>query len=591
MKKNRHLLLLALIFGCTSPIQISNQTSSNNHEITEGELLSHIKFLSDDKRMGRFPGTQGSEEAIKYIINNLQSSNVLPAGTEGFLQPFEFVTGIKADNDTRLAIEGNNLRLNKDFIPMEFSSNGKFEGRIVFMGYGFVIDDSSTWNDYNGIDMKGKWALIIQGAPGGVHPHSKFRDHSSLRKKAMIAKDNNSLGVLFVNQNGDNDLIPLKHSPNSLSIGIPVLQIKREFANQLVSQKLNSLQIKLDEKRQPQTFSIDKQIIAEIKLKRETKLIPNVIGIIPGNDPELKKEHIIIGAHFDHLGFGEEGSGSLMPGSNLIHNGADDNSSGTAAMLELSSKLARNKNLLKRSVVVMGYNAEEEGLLGSKYFANNPTIDLSSIVAMINMDMIGRMSNQAVTVGGTGTSNIFESILRETNKNHKLKLNMSPEGFGPSDHASFYVNNIPVLFFFTGTHSDYHKPSDDWQGINIEGEKQIADFVYDLTINLSGLSQKPIFKESGPKQSTQVRSNFKVTLGIMPSYGGDSKGLKIDGVRKNGPADKAGIKRGDVIISIKGKEVNNIYDYMYRLEELEAKEVVKIIIIREGKEMVLSINL
>ena len=591
MKNSTYFILLTLIVGCSNPIKISNQTPSHDPKITEAELLAHIKYLSDNKREGRFPGSQGSKEAIDYISKQFKTNNILPGGTKDFLQPFEFIAGIKADNDTRLVLDGKDLSLNKDFIPIEFSSNGKFEGEIAFVGYGFLINDSISWNDYKGINLDGRWALIFSGAPGGDHPHSKFRNHSALRKKAILAKDKNALGVIFVNQKGNEGLKTLKHTPNSLSIGIPVIQIKRDIANQLLSQRLNDLQIKLDEQKQPQSFSIDKNIRGELKLKREIKLIPNVIGIIPGNDLKLKEEYIVLGAHFDHLGLGEEGSGSLMPGSKLIHNGADDNSSGTAALLELSSKLSKNKGLLKRSIILMGYNAEEEGLLGSKYFVNNPTVDLQSIVAMINMDMIGRMSNNAVTVGGTGTANIFEPTLKEINKDHNLKLKMSPEGFGPSDHASFYINNIPVLFFFTGTHSDYHKPSDDWQRINIEGQKKITDFIYDLTLNLSRMSEKPVFKESGPKQATLARSTFKVTLGIMPSYVSDEKGLVIDGVRKNGPAGKAGIKKGDMIISIKGKEVNSIYDYMYRLEKLELGEVVKVTIIREGEELTLAINL
>ena len=591
MKNSIYFILLTLIVGCSNPIKTSNQMPSHDPKITEAELLAHIKYLSDNKREGRFPGSQGSKEAIDYISKQFKTNNILPGGTKDFLQPFEFIAGIKADNDTRLVLDGKDLSLNKDFIPIEFSSNGKFEGEIAFVGYGFLINDSISWNDYKGINLDGKWALIFSGAPGGDHPHSKFRNHSALRKKAILAKDKNALGVIFVNQKGNEGLKTLKHTPNSLSIGIPVIQIKRDIANQLLSQRLNDLQIKLDEQKQPQSFSIDKNIRGELKLKREIKLIPNVIGIIPGNDLKLKEEYIVLGAHFDHLGLGEEGSGSLMPGSKLIHNGADDNSSGTAALLELSSKLSKNKGLLKRSIILMGYNAEEEGLLGSKYFVNNPTVDLQSIVAMINMDMIGRMSNNAVTVGGTGTANIFESTLKEINKDHNLKLKMSPEGFGPSDHASFYINNIPVLFFFTGTHSDYHKPSDDWQRINIEGQKKITDFIYDLTLNLSRMSEKPVFKESGPKQATLARSTFKVTLGIMPSYVSDEKGLVIDGVRKNGPAGKAGIKKGDMIISIKGKEVNSIYDYMYRLEKLEPGEVVKVTIIREGEELTLAINL
>ena len=304
MKNSTYFILLTLIVGCSNPIKISNQTPSHDPKITEAELLAHIKYLSDNKREGRFPGSQGSKEAIDYISKQFKTNNILPGGTKDFLQPFEFIAGIKADKDTRLVLEGKGLRLNKDFIPIEFSSNGKFEGEIAFVGYGFLINDSISWNDYKGINLDGKWALIFSGAPGGDHPHSKFRNHSTLRKKAILAKDKNALGVIFVNQKGNEGLKTLNHTPNSLSIGIPVIQIKRDIANQLLSQRLNDLQIKLDEQKQPQSFSIDKNIRGELKLKREIKLIPNVIGIIPGNDLKLKEEYIVLGAHFDHLGLG-----------------------------------------------------------------------------------------------------------------------------------------------------------------------------------------------------------------------------------------------------------------------------------------------
>ena len=291
------------------------------------------------------------------------------------------------------------------------------------------------------------------------------------------------------------------------------------------------------------------------------------------------------------MGFGGNESGSLSPDTLAIHNGADDNASGTAGVLELAGKLSANRNLLKRSILLMGYNAEEEGLLGSKYFVNNPTVDLSMIVSMINMDMIGRMSDKKITVGGTGTTSEFEMILKEVNKNHGLQLKMSPEGYGPSDHASFYVNDIPVLFFFTGTHTDYHKPSDDWQHINVQGEKQVVDLIYDLTLKLSNLDEKLAFTEAGPKEPNQSRRSFNVTFGVIPSYGSQAEGLEIDGARKDGPAANAGMQKGDVIIEISGKEIKNIYDYMYRLAELKAGQTVEVKVLRNNKELLLSVNL
>lgn len=592
MKKHLHLVLLLSILSGYSQAPNQKVNLKSNSEITVGELLEHIKYLSDDNREGRYPGSRGSQDVVDYIVENFKSDKLEPAGTKGFLQPFEFITGITLGQQNSLTVAAINYSPGMDYIPLEFSSSGKFAGDIVFAGYGFSIDDSIQWNDYHGIDSEEKWVLIFRGAPDGDHPHSDFAKHTPLRKKAMLARDHKAAGVLFVNPAGATDeLMPLKHSPNSTAIGIPVLQISRKIADQLVGKKLEELQNSLNDQGQPQSFFLDKHIAAEVNLVKEIIDVPNVIGLIPGADPELKNEYIVIGAHFDHLGFGGEGAGSLTPDSNAIHNGADDNASGTAGILELAEKLSGNRNELKRSILLMAYNAEEEGLLGSKHFVNNPTVDLSSVASMINMDMIGRMSEGKITIGGTGTSPEFESILNEANKSYGLHLKMSPEGYGPSDHASFYVNDVPVLFFFTGTHTDYHKPSDDWQHINAEGEKKIVDLIYDVTLRLSNWDEKLVFTEAGPKEATQTRRSFKVTFGVIPSYGSDAEGLEIDGAKKEGPAGKAGMKKGDVITSIGGKEIKNIYDYMYRLAELKPGETVEVKVLRGTKELTLKVNL
>ena len=586
-----YLLSLAILFGCSN-LQNTKQASDSNSEISEADLLNHIKFLSSDERMGRYPGSKGSEDAINYIVKHFKTNNLSPAGENGYLQPFEFITGVTLGEQNNLSIQEEHFIVNEDFIPLEFSSNGKIEGNVVFAGYGFAIDDSVLWNDYNGINAEGKWVLIFRGGPGGDHPHSDYANHIPLRKKALLARDQKAAGIIFVNQAGETDqLIPLRHSPNSTAIGIPVLQVSRKIGDQLVSAQLNMLQTKLDEKKQSQSFSLNIQISAEVKLNKQIVNVPNVIGLIPGSDPVLRDEYIILGAHFDHLGFGGPGTGSLALDSSVVHNGADDNASGTAGILELSKKLSSNRKNLKRSILLMAYNAEEEGLLGSKYYVNNPTASLSATVAMINMDMIGRMSEGKVTVGGVGTSPEFESILNEINKDHNIHLKMSQEGYGPSDHASFYVNNIPVLFFFTGTHMDYHKPSDDWQHINVAGQKQVVDLIYDLTIILSNQATKPLFNQSGPKTPIQTRRSFKVTFGVIPSYGSDAEGMEIDGAKKEGPAGKAGMQKGDVITSIGGKEIKNIYDYMYRLEELKPGETIEVKVLRGGKTLTLKVNL
>lgn len=304
-------------------------------------------------------------------------------------------------------------------------------------------------------------------------------------------------------------------------------------------------------------------------IKGNTISVPNVVGVINGNNKNYSDEVIVVGAHFDHLGLGGNHSGSLDLNSNEIHNGADDNASGVSGLLELAKKLFSNKSKLTRSIVFVAFNAEEQGIFGSKSFVKSPYFDSKKIISMINLDMIGRMKDSNLYISGTGTSPIFSSLLDSVSSNHNLVINKNPDGFGPSDHASFYVNDIPVLFFFTGAHTDYHRPSDDWEKINSRGLKMSLDMIYDVIIAINQAEKAPQFSESGPKNSQQAQQNLKVTFGLMPSYASEKKGLGVDGVRKDGPAGKAGLIKGDIITEIDGKSVNDIYDYMEALNDLD----------------------
>jgi len=585
------------IFFSASFIISCNQVSSkyvdqlNNPEILSKEISEHIKYLSADEREGRFPGTKGSQEAINYIVDELKGLGVLPAVDDEYLQFFNFTKDIKPDGLNEIRFNNKKYDINTDFMPLEFSSNASFTADVAFIGYGFSIKDSVEWDDYKYIDVKDRWVAILIGSPDGDHPHSKYADHIPIRKKAMLAKDNNARGVLFINQSDSDEFIPLRYDPNSNNMDIPVVQISRKFANDLLSDSLQFFQDEINSDLSSRSFLLNKSIDSKISLKKETIQIPNIIGMIPGNHDNHKNEYIVIGAHFDHLGFGGQSSGSLAPDERSIHNGADDNASGIAGVLEIAEKLKANQFELNRSILFMGYNAEEQGLLGSKYYVNNPTVPLKNIITMINMDMIGRMSNNKITVGGTGTSSAFDLILNNIEKNHDLLITKSPEGFGPSDHSSFYINDIPVLFFFTGAHNDYHKPSDDWAQINVESEKKILDMIYDIVIQIDQLEIKPVFTEAGPKGPSQSRTSFKVTFGIIPSYSSNAIGLEIDGARQGGPAQQAGIKKGDIIIEIEGKSISNIYDYMYRLAELKTGQSVEVIVQRGDKELKLILNL
>ncbi len=376
-----------------------------------------------------------------------------------------------------------------------------------------------------------------------------------------------------------------------------MIQITHSLANEMLinhGQSIAELRSKLDEQLTPLSFTVDCKVSANVNLKFGKETATNLIGFIEGNDPVLKDEYIVVGAHFDHLGLGGRRSGSLNPDTLIIHNGADDNASGTAGILELSHKLMSNRHLMKRSVLVVCFDAEEKGLLGSKYYSKNPLRNISNTAMMVNMDMIGRLNDNPVVLGGVGSSGNFVNIIANASNGHTLEIetNMGGMDFGRSDHASFYRENIPVLFFFTGAHEDYHKPTDDWDKIDYKGEKKILDFIYDLIIDVSQLEEKPVFTEIETNTGNNQNPVFKVTFGIIPAYGSQKVGLEIDGLsKKDGPAAKAGMKKGDIITAINGKDVRNIYDYMARLTDLKPGQKVKVTINREDDERELILEL
>jgi Zn-dependent M28 family amino/carboxypeptidase len=335
----------------------------------------------------------------------------------------------------------------------------------------------------------------------------------------------------------------------------------------------------------------------------------NVAGLIEGADPTLKSEYVVIGAHYDHLGLGGPESLAANP-EGQIHHGADDNASGTAAVLELARVFSAQRSKLKRSVVLVAFCGEELGLLGSAAFLKESAIPVSSVVAMLNMDMVGRLRDRSLFVGGVGTSPIWKPLLEKLNGGEPAQASGSPtgsgsphgvtatgrfqlsfgqDGFGPSDHQSFYVRDIPVLFFFTGTHDDYHKPSDTADKINTDGIRQIAELVGEIAMAVGNEPQRIAFT----KVKTEARPTgrgFRVYLGTVPNYSDQSDGMKLDGVRPGSPAEKAGLLAGDFILKLGKTPIKNVYDYTYALGELRAGEEIEVVIKREGRETTLKIT-
>ena len=299
----------------------------------------------------------------------------------------------------------------------------------------------------------------------------------------------------------------------------------------------------------------------------------------------MKDEYIVVGAHYDHLGWG--GDGAMIKDTVAIHNGADDNASGTSGLIELAEWFSANPQ--PRSLIFVAFGAEELGLLGSADFVKNPPVPLDQITAMVNMDMIGRMEGNEFVAGGAGTSSIWKDLVTEKASVYGLKPKFDNSGFGSSDHQSFYVKDIPVLFFFTSTHTDYHRPSDDWIWINTEGEVQIVKLARDVLEDLGSRDERPDFVEVQQEHSGG-RRGFAVSLGTIPDYAAtDVEGMKITGARKGSPADKAGMKSGDILVKLGDKEIKSIYDYMYALQEAKAGEPTEAVVLREGQRVTLEV--
>jgi len=565
------------------------------------DLKDYVTFLASDSLKGRKPGTAEINVAAIYIRDHFQKAGLTMMGEKGF-QWFDIVTDVTLGAKNALTFSNYTATLKKDFIPLSFSTSATVNAPVIFAGYGFDIDlDSLKWSDYNGVDVKGKWVMVFRADPDLDNSDSKFIPYSDVRTKVLTAKDQGAAGLLLVTPKGvekEDKLMPLVIENNEITGGIPIFSITRELADKILIKKgitIDSLERAIVSTKRPKSFETGETLsgIADVVQKKERTA--NVIALLEGSDPVLKDEYLVIGAHYDHLGFGGQGSGSRMPDTVAVHNGADDNASGTAMVMELAKRLAPEKSKLKRSIIFVAFSSEEIGLLGSKYFINHPPVDLKKIKTMFNFDMVGRFDKEknSISVGGTGTSAEGDSILKSLETKLPFAVTHSPDGYGPSDHASFYSSNIPVFYFNTGVHTDYHTPFDDTEKLNFDAEKLIGDFAAAIICSVDNLPKSLTFKESGKKENAgRSGRKLKVTLGIMPDFAGtEKKGLRVDGVTKDGPADKGGMKKGDIITGVNGMVVGNIYEYMSRLQKLKHGMTVNVEVIREGRNEVLIIQL
>jgi aminopeptidase YwaD len=501
-------------------------------------LKSHIEFLASDKLEGRRAGTAGEALAAEYISRQFQQAGLEPKGDANtWLQAFDIYDGKEVKATSFLYFNGTQLKLNKDYFPLAYSGNGNIEATTAV-----ALPESGTpWF----IDVK-DWIEDNQD-----NPH--FDLSAKIHQYTTEAAAKGATALLLHNSSATPDEIEFDMKDRSPVAKIPVLYITHDAESKYLKDASASIETKL-----------------KIELGEKKRKGHNVIGFIQNGAANT----VILGAHFDHLGHGEDGNSMLRNDLTQIHNGADDNASGTAALIELA-KLLKHSKLKGNNYLFIAFSGEELGLFGSKYFIEHPMVDLSKVNYMINMDMVGRLpdSSKTLTVGGIGTSPAWTRTLSSLS-NKDLVIKYDSSGTGPSDHTSFYRKNIPVLFLFTGLHPDYHRPTDDANKINYTGELTVIRYVYNV-VEKTNSETKFAFTPTRETQTT-TSARFSVTLGIMPDYSYNGAGLRVDGVSDNRPAQKAGLKAGDVIIQLGDHAVTSMESYMQALGKFKKGETTKV---------------
>jgi aminopeptidase YwaD len=592
----KHFTLGVILYGCLMFFsEVKAQQVSSVKDFTL--LKKTVEYLSSEGLAGRRAGEKGDSLAAYFIRDQFANAGLELLFDSG-IQTFTLVVSVETGAGNYLKLNDINYSISTDFLPYSFSANKSISAGVVFSGYGFDINlDTLKWNDYDNVDVEGKWVLLLKGDPEIDKNESVFAGYAEERSKVLTAQDKGAAGVLFVagpKFSEKDELQGLFYDKNSSTYSIPVMQITRKVANQILStsgKTIEELEGTLNSTRKIQSFNTGITIEGKADVIQKTATSRNIAGVLKGTDPALQNEYVLIGAHYDHLGMGGPGSGSRALDTIAIHAGADDNASGVAAVIELAKRAGLEKDL-RRSVLFVGFGAEEMGLIGSTYFTANSPVDITKVVAMVNFDMVGRLDtiSRSLSIGGSKTSEENEEILNRMN--NSFSLNLSPEGSGPSDHAAFYMQNIPVFFVSTGAHSDYHTPGDVLSKINFSGMYEITDYIWKVVGEISNRDELLTFTESGSKTRRSRGGRMKVTLGVMPDFAGQEKsGLRIDAVTKGKPASLGGMIKGDIITAINGNQVGNIYDYMNRLNTFEEGQTISIDIIREGKPMVLIVQL
>jgi len=595
---------------------VKDTTPKLSADISQADIRAQIGIVASDEFEGRDTASKGIEKARNYIIDRLKTLGLKPADKEGtFKHPVSIKFGVNAIKDkNELVIIGKDgketkFEYGKDFSPTSFTANNTLESEVLFAGYGLSVAGKlgEGYNSYSDLNATGKMVLALRYVPERVkgERRQKLMRSAALVRKATVARSHGAKGVIIVsgpNSEKSNKLIPLNYVRGATSTGVVALSGNHKLANALLAAAgkgdLKKIQDTLDKENPhaPMGFALPGvKIRVTTAVKKVTKPDHNIIAILPPGVDGENVEYVMIGAHYDHLGYND---GSINPkGGNpgRIHNGADDNGSGTVTLLELAAWLAEQRRKFpekfKRGIIFCWWTGEEIGLLGSAQYAKNPLIPFKQVTSYINLDMVGRMKDNKLIIQGMGTSSVWKKLIEKRNVAGGFSLKLQSDPYQPTDITSIYPKGVPSICLFTGLHKDYHKPTDDPDTLNYEGMERLGLFTGRLLMDLAGDMERPDYvKVERGNKGGGSRSEMRAYTGVVPDYGSDVEGLLISDVRAGGPAAKAGIKGGDVVIEFGGKKIKNIYDYTAALNGIKIGKPSKVVVMRKKKKIELVIT-
>lgn len=581
----------------------------NAPAILASQLQSHLNYLASPRMRGRGTGTPELERAAAYIAAEFKKYGLEPAFGADYYQKFSVTVGAELGKKNyvtpRFGPDARGLTLHRDFVPISFSDSGEASLPLVFAGYG-ITSEEHKFDEYLHLDVKDKAVIVLRHEPQendekSVFAGREFTTHSQVVSKAINARNHGAKAIILVNDPaahpGEDDVLAkfgaLAGPDNS---GILVIQASQAVVNEWLTsagKTLVGLQRAIDEKLASHSVPLPNfSLYLSVDVKRRTAWTSNVAAILRGSDAKLQEEAIVVGAHYDHLGLGERSS--LAPAQvGQIHAGADDNASGAAAMLEIARALAAQRGQIKRSIVFLAFSAEEMGLLGSGHYTKSPAWPLEKTAAMVNLDMVGRAKDNKLFAGGVGTSPGFRALVEQANQG-SFNLAYNESGYGASDHQSFYMKGVPVIFFFSGLHSDYHRPTDTPDRIAHADHARVAEVALRTTQSLAALETRPQYvKISEPPRpiSGVGGSGYGPWFGSIPDMGEDVQGVKFGGVTEGSPAFVAGFKAGDILVDFGGKPIKNLYDFTYALRERKVGDEVMVTVLRGADRVSAKVKL